>query len=191
MGSRCTLCGWFTVEVSTPVPQVSWDNRPAIAKRRRAELYGFLNHLNIPHPVGAPKSQMLDLLSANGIDLNAPHQYFEWQVINGMDELGNQHQHVEPVTPVHESARLVAEGKPINYDQIIAQRAAEVAEKDDQLGAQDTVLETLMARLEVLETNSLPLTSMSPPQLKGIAKRRGLDIAGLKSKDELITLLEG
>lgn len=180
--------------MSTPVPQVSWDNRPVIAKRRRAELYGFLNHLNIPHPVGAPKTQMLKLLEANNIDLNAPHKYFEWQVINGMDESGQQHQHIEPVTPVHESARLQAEGQPINYDKIIAERAAAVAaaaEKDEQLEAQDTVLEKMMARLELLEANNLPLTRMSPPQLKGLAKRRGLDITGLKTKDELIALLEG
>ncbi len=194
MGTRYPLGGWFTVEVSTSVPQVSWDNRPVIAKRRRAELYGFLNHLSIPHPVGAAKTQMLDLLKANGIDLSAPHDYFKWRVINGQDENGMPHQHIEPMTEPHESARIQGEGQAINYDKIIAERAEavqEAAEKGEQLDAQDTVLEKLMARMEVMEANSLPLSSMSPLQLNELAKKRGLDTTGCKKKSRLIALLEG
>lgn len=177
--------------MSTSHPQVSWDNRPVIAKRRRAELYGFLNHLNIPHPVGAPKTQMLKLLEANGIDLNQPHEYFKWMLIQGKDENGMPHQHIEAVTEPHETARMQGRGETINYDKLIAENAAEVAEKDEQLEAQDVTLNMIMDKLAQLEANSLPLSSMSPPQLKGIAKRRGLDTAGLKKKDELIALLEG
>jgi len=127
----------------------------------------------------------MDLLKANGVDINSPHKYFEWSVVIGQDEHGNQHQHIEPVTKTHESARVQAEGGAIEYDRIIAERAAAVAEseeKTEQLEQQDSTLLALMARLEKLEANSVPLTSMSPPQLKGIAKRRGLDATGLRCR---------
>ena len=144
--------------MSTATPQVSWDNRPVIAKRRRAELYGFLNHLSIPHPVGATKDQMIALLTANNIDINTPHKYFNWSVIQAQDEHGNMHQHIEPVTTPHESARVQAEGGLIDYDAIISERAkatAELEEKTEQLEQQDHTLLALVARLEALEKNLL------------------------------------
>ena len=137
---------------------------------------------------------MLERLEAAGIDINVPHKYFEWQVVNSQNEHGQMHQHIEPVSPLHESARLQAEGQEIDYDRIMTERAeaaAAAAQKDEQIDAQSDALQAMMARIELLEANSLPLANMSPPQLKGMAKRRGLDFSGLKTKADLIALLEG
>ncbi len=137
---------------------------------------------------------MLKLLEANGVDLNVPHDYFEWRVIQGNDEHGNTHQHIDAVTAPHESARIQADGQAINYEKVMAERAeavAEAAESKDIAAQQETLLTMLANKVEALEVNALPLSRMSPPQLKGIAKRRGLDSTGLKTKAELIALLEG
>jgi len=68
-----------------------------------------------------------------------------------MDEMGNQHQHVEPVTTPHETARFQADGQSINYDKIITERAeavAQAAEKDEQLEAQDAADQYVAAATE-------------------------------------------
>ena len=49
----------------------------------------------------------------------------------------------------------------------------------------------LQQQMQDMQENEVPLSKLTPPQLKGIAKRRGLDITGLSKKDELIALLEG
>ena len=158
---------------------------------RRVALYEACNHFGVPFKQGAPATEMRDSLKVNNISDAQLMAYTKHIVVNIEDERGNVHQEIYPQVEAHESARLKAEGHEINYDKIMAERVAEAAKKDETIDAQAIALDTVMARLEMLEANTLPLSSMTPPQLKGLAKRRGLDITGLKKKDELIALLEG
>ena len=179
--------------MSVAQPQVSWDSRPVISRLRRHQLHKVLIARRIPFDPDAPKTQLLKVLEANRIDLNQPVPELDWQVVHGKDENGFPTQELYPVSELHESARLQSEGKVINYDQIIADRAKaqeEVKLKTDVVETQNAMINQLMARLESLEKRAIPYSSMSPPQLKRLAIQQGIDITGLRSKVDLIAALE-
>ena len=139
---------------------------------------------------------MLSLLKGHGVDLDQPLSDVDWIPIDGKDENGNPHREYYPSTEPHESQRVQAQGVHIDYQSIIEERAKEVAEREAELEVKDKVIDTqedqiesLLLRLAALERNQLPLEKMTPPQLKSIAKSRGLDFTGLKTKNELLALL--
>lgn len=180
--------------MSVSVPQVSWDNRPVIAKRRRAELYRFLDHLGIAYPSGAPKTKMIELLEANGIDINQPHEFFQWKVIHGKDENGFPHQHYEPITEPHETARMEARGQSIDYDKIIEERAeakAEAEKSAELADAQAKMILALEERLKALEDERVPFESMTVFQLQSVCRRLGLKYRKNMTKADLLGLLDG
>ena len=180
--------------MSVAQPHVSWDSRPVVHRLRRFQLHKVLIARRIPFDPDAPKSQLLSILEANRVDLNQRLPELDWRVVQGKDENGFPHQELYPVSEMHETARLQAAGKVINYDQIIEERAKaqeEVQLKTEVVETQNTMIQQLMARLESLEKRAIPYTSMSPPQLKRLAIQQGIDITGLKTKVELIAALEG
>jgi hypothetical protein len=161
---------------------------------RRVQLYKACNHFGVPFKEGAPAIEMRNSLQVHGITDQQLMDFTKVVVLNVKDEKGNAHQEVYPYVEPHETARLAADGQAINYDKVIAERAKAVAaleQSEDQLEVQNATMQLILDKLAKLEANAVPLTSLSPPQLKGIAKRRGLDATGLKKKDELIALLEG
>lgn len=180
--------------MSVTQPQVSTDSRPVVSRLRRHQLHKVLIARRIPFDPDAPKTQLLSVLEANRVDLNQRLPELDWRVVNGKDENGFPTQEIYPVSEMHETARLAAEGRVINYDKIIAERAAAQEEaklKTDVVETQNAMITQLMARLESLEKRAIPYTSMSPPQLKRLAIQQGIDITGLKTKVELIAALEG
>ena len=170
---------------------VSYDGRPALARLRRPQLRKLCRNHNIDYgdEATAGSDKLLKLLEAHGFDLNQPVGDFEWRQISGKDEHGNPHLEFYPVETPHESARLQAEGVQINYEKIIQQNAEQAEQQDQVIEDQAAMIKQLMARLSRLEENQIPLASLSPPQLKKIAKQRGLDISGLRTKQELLAAL--
>lgn len=150
-----------------------------------------MDNQNINYKPGVSKDDALKLLEAHGVDLTQPPDDFSWKVIEGRDENGNMHREFYPVSEPHETARKQAEGQTIDYDRIIEERTAEKEKADAVIDDQSKLIEALMQRMEEIESNSLPKEKMTPPQLKQLAKRRGIDVKGLKTKKELLAALEG
>lgn len=182
--------------MAASLPQVSWDDRPAVMRLRRTQLYEVLTKRNISFPVGAAKTQMLKLLEANGVDLTQPLPEVDWIEVVDRDENGQMHREFYPKEMLHESARDQQAGKIVDYEAEIAKRAAEaeaaaevVETQSDMLQAQSDMLKSMQSRLAELEANQLPLDKMAPYQLKQIAEQRGISVDGLKSKDELLAAL--
>ena len=179
---------------------VSWDDRRFLERLRRSQLYDVCNHFSVPYPVQATADSMRKLLEANNVSDAHIQGYFEskgrLQVVRGKDESGMEHTEVYPVVEPHQSARLLSSGQEINYEQAIADNAAKVAEKDEVIEEQSGMMEQfaemiseLKTEIQDLKQNTLPMEKMTPPQLKGLAKRRGVDVKGLKTSKELLERL--
>lgn len=149
-----------------------------------------MDQKNINYRPGIGKVDALKLLEANGVDLSQPVDDFNWRVIEGRDENGQMHREFYPVSEPHETARIQARGETIDYDRILEEKAAEAEKAEKVIESQNDMIGLLMARMEALEANQLPLESMTPFQLKKIAKQRGIDIKGLSKKDELLEALK-
>lgn len=174
---------------------VSWDNRTFIDRMKRRPLWQLCDEHNINYRPGASAMECRELLKHHGVTDVEAIQFMEKrdrvQVVEGMDEHGQNHREFIPVSEPHESARQIASGKQIDYERIIEERTEENKKQESVIDDQKTVIEALMERLTALESTQLPLSSMTPPQLKQVAKMRGIDVKGLKTKKELLAVLEG
>ena len=181
---------------------VSWDNRRFLDRLRRVQLYEICNHFSVPFKMGATAISMRDSLEAHDVSEAQITQYLQekgrLQVVHGQDENGRHHTELYPAVPEHHSARVLNAGGQIDYDAAIAANAEKVAEKDAVIEEQTGVMENLMAmmadlKMEIadLKENTIGPENMTPAQLKGLAKRKGLDIRGINKKDDLLRLING
>lgn len=171
------------------LPNVSWDDRRALERARRSQLVAICRAEGIDiDREDREKKFYLSMLENAGVDLRRPHPALDWFEVRGKDEHGNTHSEIYPVVPEHDSA-----GKNINYDALIAaqaEKAAAEAEAAEQHSAQQQgMIEQLLARLERLEQSTIPLERASIPQLKKVAKDRGIDISELKTKQDYLDAL--
>ena len=170
-------------------PPVSWDDRLVLERARRSQLIKVCRAEGIEvKREDMPKKFYLNMLEQNGINLSAPHKALEWYQVHGKDEQGNSHVETYPVVPEHDSAK-----EQIDYDAEIAARAEQAKQLEDAeklTDEQGEMIRQLMARLEALEKNTVPLERLGPPQLKRVCKERGIDTSELKTKEQLLAALE-
>lgn len=167
-------------------PQVSWDTRPALSRARRRQLLDVCHARGIPVvSENIPKTQILQLMEANGINLSEPVKELDWYAVQGKDEQGQSHVEMYPVIPDHQS-----KGQKIDYDKIIAEKAAAHEKAEEVVSEQNDVINQLMARLDALEKDRVPLHTMSFSQLKLVAKNRGLKVSKFGNKAEILKALE-
>ncbi len=188
-------------------PHVSYDGRNFSERLRRVELWRACDAFGISYKPGAPATECRALLEAHSIDDRKLLQWYSQEAgqvvqVQGMNEQGQQgHVELYPQPPLHESARLESDGQMIDYQAAIdeaveandAREAAEqkVAASEDVIEKQGDMLKAAMARIEQLESQIMPLERMTPPQLKSVAKERGIDVKGLTKKQDLLDALEG
>lgn len=172
-------------------PQVTTDDRSFAQKLRRGVLEKACSHFDIPVKAGAPAMQTRALLHTHGISDAQLMEFVEHKVEQTQDENGKSITNVVPVYPKHESQRLAESGQGVDYEKIIAERAKENEAQEEVIESQADFIKNMMDRLKSIEENQLPLERMTPPQLKHIAKKRGLDIKGVNTKKDLLALLEG
>lgn len=135
---------------------VSEDSRKPIERLRRYQLWKEADARGIQYPNQAPKTTMIKLLEANGVDVTQPaSDIVKWKVINGTDSEGRPNQELYPVTPAHASAR-----NGVNADAVVSQRLAkQKAEEEKRVKEVEKENEDLKSlilkmqeRLEALET---------------------------------------
>lgn len=172
--------------MSATQPQVSWDNRPALSRARRRQL------LDVCHARGIglaseniPKTQILQLMEANGINLAEPVKELDWYAVQGKDEQGQMHTEMYPVIPDHQS-----KSENINYEKLIAEKVAAQEKAEEVVSEQNDVINQLMSRLDALEKDRVPLHTMSFTQLKLVGKNRGMKVSQYKNKAEILQALE-
>lgn len=178
--------------------QVSIDDRSNAEKltRRMAldicEKRGFpVPNENIPLGTGIPLQDkgptILKWMETHGIDPNDAFPELEWQTIRGKDERGNEVSTNVPVRPLHESATL-----SINYDKEIERRAKahedEIEAKNEEISELKAMVENLVSRVESMG-QAIPMSRATIPQLRKLAKDKGLDVKTLKTKQDLLDAL--
>lgn len=166
---------------------VSEDSRTPIQRLRRCALWKIADEEGITYPDRAPKTTMISLLEASGIDVTRS-QVVKWNHVSVQNEQGGSHLEAYPVVPEHATAR-----QNIDYDAIISEKAKENEQKDEVIEEQSTALEILQKRLEALENNQpvLPLDAMLPWQLKRLCKEQGIKTNNKSTKLEMIEWLGG
>ena len=162
---------------------------------RRVQLWRALDAFNIQYSPGATAIACRKLLEANGVTDGQLMEFVRREAgqlieTHGDDEHGRPHREYYPPSEMHQSARQQANGVSIDYDALIAANAEKAEQREEVIDQQASVIKNLMERLEALETNQLPLSKMTPPQLKSIAKQRNIDTKGLKTKKELLAVLD-
>ncbi len=173
-------------------PSVSIDDRDRASKLSRRQALDILSERNIPVPdeniplgTGVPDNYrgptLLKIMDSAGINPNDPFPELNWETVHGKDERGNVTSFQRPVRDAHQSM-----GKNIDYDAVIAEKAAAAEEHAEQQGV---MINDLVARLEALEKNTVPLDRLGPPQLKRVCKERGIDTKDLKTKADLLAAL--
>ena len=176
-------------------PQVSVDGRSRaekLSRRQALDICAKRGHPvpneNIPLGTGIPMQDkgptILKWMETHGIDWNDPFPEVGWQRLESTDETGKTVATDMPVRPPHESASL-----HIDYDKEIAAAAAKHEEQQGVIEDQNDVIKSLLSRLEVLEKSTIPISKATIPQLKGIAKARGVDLKDAKGKKEILELL--
>ncbi len=171
------------------LPGVSWDDRPALARARRSQLIKVCRAENIPIEREDREHKFyLNMLENAGVDIRRPHPALDWHVVRGKDEHGNAHEEIYPTVPEHDSA-----GKNINYEQKIAEQAEKAAQREKEAEEfaeqQSGMIQQLLDRVNQLEKNSIPLERATVPQLRRIAKDRGVDVSELKTKTDILAAL--
>lgn len=164
---------------------VSEDSRTPAQKMRRAQLWRAADKAGIDYPKDAPKTIMLQIFEAHGVDVT---RYQDFYPVAVKDESGGTHTEVYPVIPEHATS-----GKEIDYDAEIKKRADQ-AEKDqariEELEQQNKSFSAIEQRLNQIEKLQLPLEKLLPWQLQHLAKAQGIETKG-KTKEDLIELLGG
>ena len=171
--------------MGAPAAQISWDDRPVMAKLRRRQLLDFCRKRGIALPSeNIAKDDILKALEVHGVNLNEPAPEIDWHQRSGLDERGRPNVDIIPVVPEHESARM-----GIDYNAAINAQIAKTQEAEATVEDQKGMIESLMNRVNQLEANTVPIANATPAQLKGVAKRRGIDVTGLSTKKELLQAL--
>lgn len=179
-------------------PSVSVDSRDRMSKLSRRQALDILRargvvvkNENIPLGTGIPTQDkgptLLKIMENEGIDHMDPFPEVGWHRVEATDENGRTVSTDMPIRPQHQSA-----GENINYDQEIANAAQKHADDAEVIAEQTASIESLMSRLQALETqvnNAIPMHKATIPQLKGIAKSRGIKFEKTVSKSELLALL--
>ena len=139
---------------------VSTDSRKPIERLRRVQLYAIADERGITYPHDAPKTAMLPLLEAAGVDPAVPYNGadIQWQNVPVKDELGNVHIEIYP-----------AQKEPDVPSQIldVVAATAKIAEQHEE---------------PVKPAFSFPLDKMLPWQLNHMCKDVGVDAS--KTPDE-------
>lgn len=135
---------------------VSEDSRQPIERLRRRTLWDIAEARGITYPPQAPKTVMVDILKANGVDVTQPIEGVDlrWKVVNGQTADGRPNQEIYPVVPEHASAR-----NGVNAEAVVSQRLAkQKAEEEKRIKEVEKENEDLKSlilkmqeRLEALE----------------------------------------
>jgi hypothetical protein len=152
---------------------VSEDSRSPIQKLRRCQLWKIADRHGLQYPAAAPKTTMIKLLEAHGVDITRPLDGVEWQTLYPSAEaqqaaaLNGQSltPQVVPVTRIHASAR-----NGVSAQLMIGARAA----------AQEKVKEDKFkeSRIAALERDNVRMAEENA-RLKEIIEQR---LAALESK---------
>lgn len=110
---------------------VSEDSRSPMERMRRAQLWKVADALGLQYPPGAPKTTMVALLTANGVDVTQPIAGIQWRMSYGKNSDGMPTQELYPVVPEHASARNGVNATLI-VDQRIAAQQTQVQKQDDK-----------------------------------------------------------
>ena len=159
---------------------VSEDSRPPIQKLRRCQLWKIADRHGLQYPAAAPKTTMIKLLEAHGVDITRPLDGVEWATIYPSTEAQQAAQmngqslqpQVVPVVRPHGSAR-----NGVNAQLAISERAA----RQDQV-REEKFKESRIAALEKENARLVAEAAASKDEavrLKEIIEQR---LAALESK---------
>jgi len=140
-------------------------------------LWRLADERKIQYPAGAPKTDMLKIFEANGLDLAVPIKVpgVDWVQINGQDANGAAHSEIYPVIPDHYT-------KDKNIDYAAAMQA------NEKLSEEQIFEKT---RLEAQKKSfNFPLDKLLPWQLNHMCKDAGIDPIP-KDKEGMLAALEG
>ncbi len=168
---------------------VSQDSRPLVERLRRCKLWALADSLDIQYPVGSPKTDMLKILDANGVNLNQPVPVngVQWHTMHGKNSEGAPCDEVYPVAQPH-----LTSGKDIDYEGEMARKiSAKPAEdelfEESRVQALERELASLKQRAPQLD---FPLDKLLPWQLNHMCKDRDVDPAGM-DKNQMIAAIGG
>src|SRR5690606_11841937 len=86
---------------------VSEDSRRPIERLRRAQLYRYADAHGLKYPPGAPKTVLVALLEANGVDVTRPIDGISWRVVQGRDANGMPRRSEEHTSELQSRENLV------------------------------------------------------------------------------------
>ena len=183
--------------------QISTDSRNPWERMRRRELWELGTSWGVPYPSGATKDQMIQILSANGVNPLDPKGAFEFDEVQGEDETGRPIINRYPRRKLHATAN-----KDIDYAQIMESKTKtedenkslkdEVAELKAMVEKLTTAQPTDEPRetsettqpLNILQNTPVIIEDLKFHEMKRLAKERGLTIPNTMKKPELIERLK-
>ena len=178
---------------------VSVDTRNQYQRMKLHRVQRLLNAYGIEYDAHSGKDPLIKLLEAHSIDPLAPLPNGEenkWAQVVVADENGNQHIESYPEVEPHHTA-----GKEIDYSQVIDKVAEENAKNEleqenqalkDRLNDMEKKLDALMPKEDTggYTTPEISLENMKMPQLKKLAKEKGLKALPTMKKVEIIKMIE-
>ena len=171
---------------------VTDDSRTPIEKLRRCRLWQEADRLGIKYPPGAPKTTMIKLLEANGVDLTQPLGNVKWMTVYPSPKaqqaaamfgqaVGPQ---LVPVEPVHASARNGSNpameldrrvrAREEKKEEAFAKSRLEALERETKLLADEKaklaeenerlkqIIEQRLSALEQKKSEPIPVTTRGP-----------------------------
>lgn len=175
---------------------VTEDGRSLYEKMRRNQIYRLADKAGIPYKAGTPKDALIPVLEANNVNPFLLED--EWEDVIVTDEDGRSSVTKYPKIKPHATA-----GREIDYYQEIEKRSAKAdadnkALEDSNAALKDQVA-NLTAMMEKLMAQNMPkvapketnIHEMTMPQLRELAKERGIKMEFGQKKSDLIEKLNG
>lgn len=155
------------------------DSRTILERLRRKDLQRILMANNIAFDESkTPANLLRSMIEQGGFDPMDPKNGIEYQSVKVENEDGSFHEEIFPIEKPHASLN-----KEIDYDKYIT-KAEDVDEQSQVNALQDRIRE-LEAKLD----GKQDVSSMKMPELRKLAKEKGLKVSPSTKKPELVEML--